>query len=168
MWTVCLCGFLIEITSRILDGEVCFNLRICLEWEGLGYKTLTRPTMLVLWSWFKPGTYQTRSFAELTLKFQTCGTRSRKFRAPSPTPNDWDPRAALTSTGLYQDRESLESFFNCFGWNIKKYSKKSGFGTTVDKFFCFKSNTQFINQLLWTQSAAQYVSQKETKPKKWI
>jgi hypothetical protein len=26
---------------------------------------------------------------------------------------------ALTSTGYYQDRESLESFFNCFGWNIK-------------------------------------------------
>jgi hypothetical protein len=37
---------------------------------------------------FKPGTYQTGSFAELTPKFQTCGTLSRKFRAPSPTPND--------------------------------------------------------------------------------
>jgi hypothetical protein len=48
---------------------------------------------LVLWS-FKPGTYQTGSFAELTPKFQTCGTWSCKFRAPSPTPNDWDPRAA--------------------------------------------------------------------------
>jgi hypothetical protein len=48
---------------------------------------------LVLQS-FKPGTYQTGSFLELTPKFQTCGTRSRKFWAPSPTPNDWDPRAA--------------------------------------------------------------------------
>jgi hypothetical protein len=51
------------------------------------------PLCVVLWS-FKPGTYQTGSFVELTLKFQTCGTRSRKFRAPSPTPNAWDPRAA--------------------------------------------------------------------------
>jgi hypothetical protein len=36
----------------------------------------------------------------------------------------------------------------------------------MDKKFSFKSNTQFINQLVWTQSAAQYVSQKDTKPKK--
>jgi hypothetical protein len=48
---------------------------------------------VLFWS-FKPRTYQTGSFAELTPKFQTCGTRSRKFRVPSPTPNDWDPRAA--------------------------------------------------------------------------
>jgi hypothetical protein len=47
---------------------------------------------VVLWS-FKPGTYQTGSFAELTPKFQTCGMRSRKIWAPSPTPNDWDPCA---------------------------------------------------------------------------
>jgi hypothetical protein len=42
---------------------------------------------------FQAGTYQTRSFAELTPKFQTCGTQSHKFQAPSPTPNNWDPRA---------------------------------------------------------------------------
>jgi hypothetical protein len=35
---------------------------------------------------FQAGTYQTRSFAELTPKFQTCGTQSHKFQAPSPTP----------------------------------------------------------------------------------
>jgi hypothetical protein len=46
--------------------------------------------------------------------------------------------------------------------------KMSGFGRTIDKKFSFKSNTQFINQLVWMQSAAQYASQKDTKPKKWI
>jgi hypothetical protein len=55
------------------------------------------PLELVLWS-FKPRTYQTGSFAELTPKFQTCGTRSRKFRAPIPTPNDWDPCAQACAT----------------------------------------------------------------------
>jgi hypothetical protein len=73
-----------------------------------------------------------------------------------------------TSTGFYQDCESLESFFNCFGWNINQKFKKSGFGRTMDKKFSFKSNTQFINQLVWTQSAAQHASQKDTKPKNWI
>jgi hypothetical protein len=55
-----------------------------------------KASQVVLWS-FKPGTYQTRSFAELTPKFQTCSTRSHKFRALSPTPNDWDPRAAFST-----------------------------------------------------------------------
>jgi hypothetical protein len=75
---------------------------------------------------------------------------------------------ALTSTGFYQDRESLESFSSVLGGISIKNSKKSGFGRTMDKKFSFKSNTQFINQLVWTQSAAQYASQKDTKPKKWI
>jgi hypothetical protein len=49
-----------------------------------------------------------------------------------------------------------------------KNSIRSGFGRTMDKKFSFKSNTQIINRLVWTQSAAQYASQKDTKPKKWI
>jgi hypothetical protein len=61
-------------------------------------------TELVLWS-FKPGTYQTGSFAELTPTFQTWGTRSRKFRAPSSIPNDWDPPAPYRFySGLCQPR----------------------------------------------------------------
>jgi hypothetical protein len=34
---------------------------------------------------------------------------------------------ALTSTGFYHDRESLESFFNCFGWNINQKFKTEWF-----------------------------------------
>jgi hypothetical protein len=56
-------------------------------------KNVVLASRVVLWS-LKPGTYQIGSFAELMPKFQTCGTRSRKFWAPSPTPNDWDPPAA--------------------------------------------------------------------------
>jgi hypothetical protein len=65
-------------------------------WEGCELFRACKPVLimpLVLRS-FKPGTYKTRSFVELTPKFQTCGTQSRKFRTPSPTSNDWDPRAA--------------------------------------------------------------------------
>jgi hypothetical protein len=64
-----------------------------LNWDCSCPSVPAFPLELVLWS-FKPVTYQTGSFAELTPKFQTCGTRSHKFRAPSPTPNDWDPCAA--------------------------------------------------------------------------
>jgi hypothetical protein len=67
---------------------------------------------LVLWS-FKPGTYQTRSFAELSPKFQTCGTQSRKFRAPSPTPNDWDPCAAYC---FYCTRACAMWWLTRFDW----------------------------------------------------
>jgi hypothetical protein len=67
---------------------------------------------LVLWS-FKPGTYQTGSFAELTPKFQACGTRSRKFWATSPTPNDWDPCAAYR---FYCTRACATWWLTRFDW----------------------------------------------------
>jgi hypothetical protein len=59
----------------------------------------------------------------------------------------------------------LSHFSIVFGRISIKNSKTSGFGRTMNKKFGFKSNTQFINQLVWTQSAAQYASQKDTKPK---
>jgi hypothetical protein len=62
----------------------------------------------------------------------------------------------------------LSHFSIVLGGISIKNSKKSGFGRTMDKKFSFKSNNQFINQLVWTQSAAQYASEKDTKPKKWI
>jgi hypothetical protein len=61
------------------------------------------------------------------------------------------------------------SHFSVFlvGISIKN-SKRSGFGRTMNQKFSFKSITQFSNRLVWTESAAQYVSQKDTKPEKWI
>jgi hypothetical protein len=62
----------------------------------------------------------------------------------------------------------LSHFSIVLGGISIKNLKKSGFGRTMDKKLSFKSNTQFINQLVWTQSAAQYASQKDKKPKKRI
>jgi hypothetical protein len=104
-WTSCLSCLSLWISGKVPELTNCVALPSLCHWRGTPSeifsswllsewskeKNVVLASRVVLWS-FKPGTYQTGSFAELTPKFQTCGMRSHKFWAPSP--NDWDPCAA--------------------------------------------------------------------------